>query len=306
MAFGRHEREEALWSGADVVVIATTSFLPAIADDVRDAVEAGSNVITTAEEAAYPWANDPLVADSLDALGPEPRREHPGCRAEPGLRLRRARPHGVWGRVGGGVTACDAGRRPIRLRRDLLSRFGVGYSPEALPTAYARARSPATSASPSRCTSSPRLDVEIKRIDRSLEPLMAERDIAAPHLTIRAGETAGFEQRYTAFSEARPWFEALFTGHVAPSTPASSPVTRSSWRERRRSASSCNRGSIRRSAPRPSSPTPCIAWSPLGPAGSRSRTSRLRCRADRGSARSPPCGVRRRRRRGSATLGRPD
>ena len=51
-----------------MVVIATTSFLAAIADDVRDAVEAGSNVITTAEEAAYPWANDAATADRLDAL----------------------------------------------------------------------------------------------------------------------------------------------------------------------------------------------------------------------------------------------
>ena len=50
--YGREERDEALRAGADAVVIATTSFLSAIADDVRDAVEAGSNVITTAEEAA--------------------------------------------------------------------------------------------------------------------------------------------------------------------------------------------------------------------------------------------------------------
>src|SRR5581483_3274996 len=66
--FGRSDRDEALTSGADVVVIATTSFLSAIADDVRDAVEAGSNVITTAEEAALPWANDAEVAQRLDAL----------------------------------------------------------------------------------------------------------------------------------------------------------------------------------------------------------------------------------------------
>src|SRR5881227_608417 len=47
--FGRDEREQALRSGAEVVVIATTSFLCDIADDVREAVRSGSNVITTAE-----------------------------------------------------------------------------------------------------------------------------------------------------------------------------------------------------------------------------------------------------------------
>src|SRR5438094_3753565 len=66
--FGRDERAVALGSGADVVVIATTSFLREIADDVRAAAEAGSNVITTAEEAAFPWAVDQGLADELDAL----------------------------------------------------------------------------------------------------------------------------------------------------------------------------------------------------------------------------------------------
>src|SRR5204863_1666379 len=66
--FGREQRDDALRAGADVVIIATTSFLAAVADDIRDAVEAGSNVITTAEEAAYPWANDAAAADRLDAL----------------------------------------------------------------------------------------------------------------------------------------------------------------------------------------------------------------------------------------------
>ena len=66
--FGRAERERALRSGADVVLVATTSFLGAVADDIRAAVEAGSNVITSAEEAAFPWAADERLASELDAL----------------------------------------------------------------------------------------------------------------------------------------------------------------------------------------------------------------------------------------------
>src|ERR1700735_3208217 len=66
--FGRAQRQEALASGADVVVIATTSFLAGIADDVQAAVEAGSNVITTAEEAAFPWAKDAATGTRLAAL----------------------------------------------------------------------------------------------------------------------------------------------------------------------------------------------------------------------------------------------
>src|SRR5690606_17342538 len=53
--FGRDGRRAALESGADVVVITTTSFLADIAGDVRAAVSAGSHVLTSAEEAADPW-----------------------------------------------------------------------------------------------------------------------------------------------------------------------------------------------------------------------------------------------------------
>lgn len=66
--FGRAERERALTAGADVVVIATTSFLVNIAEDVRAAIGSASNVLTTAEEAAYPWAADAALADELDAV----------------------------------------------------------------------------------------------------------------------------------------------------------------------------------------------------------------------------------------------
>ena len=68
-----------------------------------------------------------------------------------------------------------------------------------------------------------RLGVEIERIDQELEPIFAERELAASSLTVQAGETAGFRQRYVAISEGRPWFEALFTGHVAPAELGEEP-----------------------------------------------------------------------------------
>src|SRR5579862_4614586 len=66
--FSRSQRDEALRCGADVVVIATTSFLDEVASDIRVAVAAGSNVITTAEEAAYPWDEHRVLAETIDTL----------------------------------------------------------------------------------------------------------------------------------------------------------------------------------------------------------------------------------------------
>lgn len=203
--FGREDRSDALESGADVVVIATTSFLAEIAEDVRVAVAAGSNVLTTAEEAADPWATDPAIADALD---------------------RRARARGV-SILGAGLNpgfAFDAlvltamgacvDVRALRVERvvdlsrfsaTILRRLGIGFAPEAFAEGVERGTITGHIGFPQSMRVVARaLGVEIERIDRSIEPLLAD------------GRSAGFVQRYVAVVAGAPWFTADFTGHVDP------------------------------------------------------------------------------------------
>ncbi len=216
--FGRDERDAALRSGADVVVIATTSFLAEIADDVRDAVEAGSNVITTAEEAAQPWAIDPEIAERLDALAREPGVTILGAGLNPGFAFDALV-----------LTVCGAApevesllvERVVDLSgfgETVLRRIGVGHTREAFDAGKrARDGDRATSASRSRCASSPSASASRSSAStREMEPIFAERELAARSMTVAAGRTAGFRQRYVAIAGGAPWFEALFTGHVAP------------------------------------------------------------------------------------------
>jgi 4-hydroxy-tetrahydrodipicolinate reductase len=51
---------------ADVVLQATASFAADVADGILAAVAAGINVITIAEEMAYPWAAEPRLARDID------------------------------------------------------------------------------------------------------------------------------------------------------------------------------------------------------------------------------------------------
>lgn len=53
---------------ADAAIIATASFLPEVLPQIEQAVHAGLNVITIAEEMAYPAAQHPAAARELDAL----------------------------------------------------------------------------------------------------------------------------------------------------------------------------------------------------------------------------------------------
>jgi len=222
--FDRSRRDEALRSGADVVVIATTSFLAEVADDIRDAVEAGSNVITTAEEAAYPWANDAAVADRLDALARSRGVTVLGAGLNPGFAFDALV-----------LTACGAVAEVESLLVErvvdvsgfgetVLRRIGVGHTPESFEEGRRAGTVTGHIGFPqSMQVVAGRLGVTIERIDRELEPIVSDRELAASSLVVATGETSGFRQRYSAYSDGRLWFEARFTAHVDPAQLGEEP-----------------------------------------------------------------------------------
>ncbi len=245
--FGRTQRDEALRSGADVVVIATTSFLAAIADDVRDAVESGSNVISTAEEAASPWENDSATAARLDALARSRGVTILGAGVNPGFAFDALV-----------LTACGvvAEVESLLVERvvDLSGfgaavsrRIGVGHTPEA----FEEGRRAGTVTGHIGFPQSMRvvaggLGVTIERIDRELEPIFAETELPASSLTVAAGQTAGFRQRYTArISGDQRLVRGRFHRACRPGRDraCSEPLDAITIRERPR------RGSLRRDTP---------------------------------------------------------
>lgn len=232
--FGRAERDTALRCGADVVVIATTSFLTAVAEDIRLAVESGSNVITTAEEAAYPWANDAEVANQVDALARSRGVTVLGAGLNPGFAFDALV-----------LTACGVVEEveSFQVERvvdlsgfsaNVLRRLGIAHSAQSLQqglsdgsvTGHIGFRQ-------SMQVVAGRLGVEIERIDGEFEPIFAERDLANSSLTVRPRESAGFRQHYRATASGRVWFDALFTGHVAPVEIGESPRDSITIRTRR-------------------------------------------------------------------------
>jgi 2,4-diaminopentanoate dehydrogenase len=217
--FGRAEREPALASGADVVVIATTSFLREIAEDVRAAIDAGSNVLTTAEEAAYPWATSPAIADEIDARARERDVTVLGAGLNPGLAFDAL----VLTVAGASATVASLTvERVVDLSgfgATVLRRIGVGHSAEAFAAGVASGEITGHIGFPqSMNVVAGTLGVTIDRIDRTITPIIGDRRYEVRHLTVEAGRTAGFEQHYVAVVDGRPWFEALFTAHLDPAS----------------------------------------------------------------------------------------
>jgi 4-hydroxy-tetrahydrodipicolinate reductase len=216
--FGREQRDAALRSGAHAVVIATTSFLAGIADDVRDAVEAGSNVLTTAEEAASPWANDPETAGRLDALARSRGVTILGAGVNPGFAF-----DGLVLTASGVVPEVESlvVERVVDLSgfgANILRQLGIAHTAESFEAGRRAGTVTGHVGFPqSMNVVAGGLGVTIDRIDREIEPLFTQTELQASSLTIAAGLTAGVRQRYAAMTaDARTWFEALFIGHVAP------------------------------------------------------------------------------------------
>jgi 2,4-diaminopentanoate dehydrogenase len=222
--YGRPEREHALGGGADVVVIATTSFLTDVADDIRIAVEAGSNVITSAEEAACPWVVDAGLANALDELARSQDVTVLGAGLNPGFAF-------------DALTLTMLGAawesRAVHVERTVdlsgfgatvLRRIGIGYSAEAFATGTESGKITGHIGFPQSMAVVARgLGVEISAIRREIEPLFAVNPIEIAAFVVEPGRSAGFKQRYTAVVGDKPWFVADFVGHVAPAQAGLKP-----------------------------------------------------------------------------------
>jgi len=72
---------------ADIVVIATSSFTETVFPMIKKSVEAGLNVVTIAEEMAYPQAQNPELAEKINKLAKENNVSVLGTGINPGFVL---------------------------------------------------------------------------------------------------------------------------------------------------------------------------------------------------------------------------
>lgn len=215
--YGRTEREKALRSGADVVIIATTTRLRDVADDVREAINYGSNVLISAEEAAFPFIVDDSIAKSLDLLARQKGVSVAGTGVNPGLIFDAL----VLTILGSSPRGCRVHvRRVVDISgfgETVLRRIGVGKSESGFALAVESEEILGHAGFPQSIhVVANALGLKVERIEKILLPVLATRDIELPgKLTIKSGESAGVSQTYTGIVDGKPWFIAHFFGHVA-------------------------------------------------------------------------------------------
>jgi 4-hydroxy-tetrahydrodipicolinate reductase len=211
------DREAALAETADVVSIATTSFFSAVTADITASVNSGKNVLCTAEEMAFPWAVDQEGANALDRLARERGVTVAGSGLNPGL-LFDALVLTVLG-LAWDVQSIHV-RRVVNCSRfspTVLRRLGFGFTRTEFTDGAAAGRIYGHIGFPQSIRAvGNRIEVQTERMEKAIEPLIADREYRMDRMTISPGHSAGFRQRVMAFSAGRPWFTAELIGHVAP------------------------------------------------------------------------------------------
>lgn len=215
--FHRAERDLALTSAADLVIIATTTRLRDVLDDIETAVQAGSNVLVSAEEAANPFIVDAAAAGRVSALAESRNVTVAGAGVNPGLMFDSL----VLTILGAAPRGCSLHvRRKVDLSgfgEVVLRRIGIDNTPSEFELAVQEDRILGHAGFPqSMEIVAGAIGVKIDRISTLLRPVIAEHPVEIPgRFRVEAGRSVGVDQTYTAFVEGKPWFVAHFFGHVA-------------------------------------------------------------------------------------------
>jgi 4-hydroxy-tetrahydrodipicolinate reductase len=211
------DRDEALGAGAEVAVVATTSFLRELAPDLEAAIASGHNVLCTGEETAYPWAVDRDLADRIDGLARASGVTIIGSGANPGfisdtlvVTFALAAPDVTGIRISRVVDVS-------RFSATVLGRLGVGYTAEEFAAGREAGRIWGHIGYPqSMRLVAEAIGLELERVDGTVEPLFADRSFRGDHLEVAEGRTAGFVQHYVGVLAGGETFDARMTGHLDP------------------------------------------------------------------------------------------
>ncbi len=176
----------------DIVVIATTSWVKEQMADLTRIITAGINCISIAEEMADAWAQNPQLADELDALALEHGVTVLGTGVNPGFVLDLL----VVALTGGNHTV----ERIEASRVNDLSPYGptvmrtqgVGTTPEAFRAGVADGSIVGHVGFPESIHMiSDALGLGVDRIEQSREPIISHVRRETPHVIVEPGMVAG-------------------------------------------------------------------------------------------------------------------
>jgi 4-hydroxy-tetrahydrodipicolinate reductase len=179
---------------ADVVIHSTSSYLRDVAEQLLECIEAGSSIVSTCEELAYPFRKHPELAAKLDAEAKEWGCSLVGTGVNPGFvmdklvltlaaaaqRVERAR----------AVRIVDASKRRLPLQK----KIGAGMTVEEFHAQVAAGVIKHHGLPESVAMVADGLGLEVDDIAEEIRPVVAREPVQTEYLEVAPGQAAGVHQ----------------------------------------------------------------------------------------------------------------
>ncbi len=190
----RGEARDVLRAGAHVVVHTTSSYLTQVSDQLQGCLQAGSNVVSTCEELAYPFRKHPELAQQLDRTAREHRVALLGTGVNPGFAMDKL--------VLTLSTACQEVRRVCvrrvvdasRRRLPLQKKVGAGMTVEEFQAQVQAGVIKHHGLPESAAMIADSLGLRADEIEETIEPVVARETIRSEFIEVAPGRVQGVRQ----------------------------------------------------------------------------------------------------------------
>ncbi|HKW68415.1 MAG TPA: hypothetical protein VJP04_14065 [Terriglobales bacterium] len=185
---------DVLRAGAHVVVHSTSSYLTHVSDQLIGCLQAGSNVVSTCEELAYPFRKHPDLSQQLDRAAREHRVALLGTGVNPGFAMDKL--------VLTLSTACQEVRQ-VKVRRvvdasrrrlPLQKKVGAGMSVEEFRAQVQAGVIKHHGLPESAAMIADSLGLRVDTIDENIEPVVAQETVRSEFLEVAPGRVTGVRQ----------------------------------------------------------------------------------------------------------------
>ncbi len=205
-------------SGADIALLATDSFVDKALPKIKKLVQKEINVISTAEEMAYPWISHPEASAEMDRLGREHGVSILGTGINPGFVM------DLLVVMLSGVCRTVSGVRAERVNSlspygpAVMEEQGVGLTPEEFAT---KVRSGELAGHVGFVQSIGMVCEALgwtldKPVEQSMEAIVSGVERKAPYISIGPGSVAGCDMRASGFVNGRRVLEYVHPQQIEP------------------------------------------------------------------------------------------
>ena len=190
-------------AGRPVVLHATGSSLPAVAEQILAALRDGHPVVSTCEELAFPWVRHPELSERLERAAQRAGVSVLGTGVNPGFVLDRL--VATVGQTLGPVRHVLA-RRVVdaRGRREALQRkIGAGLTEEEFDALAAEGAVGHVGLLESAALCALGLGLDVEEYEEEVAPVLAEEDIPGGAFVVPRGRVAGVNQTVVGLTDGQ-------------------------------------------------------------------------------------------------------